>query len=245
MRGAQKTLAHLVGGCFLHAAEFDELCLCGLLAHHDRAHARIARTRHHRGNAHHHADQHGNGRLGNRRGVANEMAARHVAGFVRQHADHLIGRFQFHDEAGVDEDVLAFGDERVDRRIVDDINFHRRRIEARRLQDRIFVTAQHALDFGVADERDRLRRRGRDARREEGEERREKQNRAQETVAQRQGVNAPLCARSARTDGMCARPFASTDAAARCLTGPRNGAFRSPVSYQMFIEKRALLVSRG
>ena len=46
---------------------------------------------------------------------ARQVAAGDVAGLVRQHADHFVRRVGRHDQAGVDEDVLAAGDEGVHR----------------------------------------------------------------------------------------------------------------------------------
>jgi hypothetical protein len=39
-----------------------------------------------------------------------------------EHAGELIGRLKRHDQPGVDEHVLAFGDEGVYRRIIDDVD---------------------------------------------------------------------------------------------------------------------------
>ena len=80
------------------------------------------------------------------------MAAGDVAGFVREHADNLVGIFSRQDEAGVDEDVLTAGDERVHARIVDDVNFYVVRIEARGFEQRVRIDAQRVFDLGVADE---------------------------------------------------------------------------------------------
>ena len=47
---------------------------------------------------------------------ARQVTAGDVAGFVREHADHLVRRVRVHERAGVDEDAPAVGDEGVERR---------------------------------------------------------------------------------------------------------------------------------
>ena len=83
---------------------------------------------------------------------AREVAAGDVTGLVREHADHLVWRLRLHEQAGIDEDALAAGDERVDAGIVDQIDLDRPWIEAGGLEDRLRVEPHQAFDFGVADE---------------------------------------------------------------------------------------------
>ena len=46
---------------------------------------------------------------------ARQMPAGDVAGFVGEHADHLVRRVRLHQRAGIDEDAAAVGDEGVER----------------------------------------------------------------------------------------------------------------------------------
>ena len=81
------------------------------------------------------------------------MTAGDVAGFVREHADHLVRRVRLHQRAGIDEDAPAVGDERVEGALVDDHDLDVLLRQAGRLQDRLGVFAQQLLDLGVADDR--------------------------------------------------------------------------------------------
>ena len=58
---------------------------------------------------------------------ARQMAARDVAGLVRQDTDQLIGPFRAQQQAGVDEDALAAGDESVERAVLNDEDLDRAR----------------------------------------------------------------------------------------------------------------------
>ena len=76
---------------------------------------------------------------------ARQMAAGDVAGLVGEHADHFVGRLGLRQKPGMDEDALAAGDERVDARIVDQIDVHRAGIEPGRLEDRLACRAASGL----------------------------------------------------------------------------------------------------
>ena len=84
--------------------------------------------------------------------LAGEMAAGDVTGLVRDDADHFVGRLGFGQQAGVDEDLHAVGDEGVDPLVVDDVDLHRRGIEPGGGEDRVGIGAQGRLDLGVADQ---------------------------------------------------------------------------------------------
>ena len=79
-----------------------------------------------------------------------------MAGFVRQHADQLVGPLGAHQQAGVDEDALAARDEGVERAILHDHDLDRRGIEPGDLPDRRHHGADVVLDLGVADQIDAL-----------------------------------------------------------------------------------------
>ena len=102
------------------------------------------------------ADRHGDECL--QRGVvhlgieARQMTAGDMAGFVRHDADDLVGPVGAHQRAGVHEQILAAGDEGVERRIVDDIDMHRLGIEAGDDEDWRRISADGVLDLGVADD---------------------------------------------------------------------------------------------
>ena len=68
---------------------------------------------------------------------AGQMAAGNVARFMGQNADDLVRRFGPRQQPGVNEHALAAGHEGVDLVIVDDVDAHRRRVQARRLENRL------------------------------------------------------------------------------------------------------------
>ena len=86
---------------------------------------------------------------------AGQMATCNVARLMGQNADDLVGCFGPRQQAGVNEQALAAGDEGVNLVIVDDINPHRRRVQARRLENRLGVEPQQPFNFRVANERER------------------------------------------------------------------------------------------
>lgn len=92
-----------------------------------------------------------------------EMAAGDVAGFVREDANDLVRRPQFHDRAGVHEDAPAVHHERVEAAIVDDGDLDVLLREPGAAQDRLGVVPQQLLGFGVANGRDVALRAGRKA----------------------------------------------------------------------------------
>ena len=51
---------------------------------------------------------------------AGQMTSMDMAGFVRDHADQLVGRFGLHDRAQVDEDTLAIRHEGIEGAIIDE-----------------------------------------------------------------------------------------------------------------------------
>ena len=67
---------------------------------------------------------------------AGQMAAGNVARLMGQNADDLVRRFGSRQQPGVNEQALAAGHEGVDLVIVDDVDAHRRRVQARRLENR-------------------------------------------------------------------------------------------------------------
>ena len=83
---------------------------------------------------------------------ARQVAARDVAGLVRDDADQLVGRLGLGQQSGVDEDLHAAGDEGVDALVVDDVDLHRGGIEAGSGEDRIGIGAQGRLDLRIADQ---------------------------------------------------------------------------------------------
>ncbi len=76
--------------------------------------------------AQHHRDDRLDGGVLHRLFRADQVAARDVAGLVRDDADQLVRRLAAHDRAGVDEYVLTACDEGIQRGIVDDIDVHGR-----------------------------------------------------------------------------------------------------------------------
>ena len=98
--------------------------------------------------------------LGDARAQGRHVAADDVAGFVRDHADHLVRRLRLHQRAGVDEDVVPVEHEGVEGIVLHDAHLDAPRSESRRAEDRARVVVEQVLDLGVADERQVLRGRG-------------------------------------------------------------------------------------
>ena len=90
------------------------------------------------------------------------MAARDVTGFVRDHADQLVGRFRQEDRARVDEHISAIDDEGVKARIVDQMHLDVIARHARRAENRHRVVGDQRFGLGIADQAQLLRRRLRD-----------------------------------------------------------------------------------
>ncbi len=82
-----------------------------------------------------------------------QIPMRHMAGFMRHHAGDLIGRVQGHQQTGVEEHMLAFGNEGIDRRIIHQMQLDILGHQAGRYQDRVELGPQHTFGFGVADQR--------------------------------------------------------------------------------------------
>jgi hypothetical protein len=85
------------------------------------------------------------------------MPARDVAGFMGHHPGELPGILGAHDQPGVEEQVHAAGDERVQLIVIDDVDPHRVAPEAGGVQERPRHLLQARFDFGVADQADARR----------------------------------------------------------------------------------------
>ena len=81
------------------------------------------------------------------------MAAGHVTGFMREHADDFVGRFRVEQRAGIDEDVAAVHYEGVERTVVEDDHAHVLFGQVGGLENRLRVVAHQLLDLGIADDR--------------------------------------------------------------------------------------------
>jgi hypothetical protein len=91
-----------------------------------------------------------------------QVAADDVAGLVRDHADHLVGRLGLHEGAGVDEHVVAVHHEGVEAFVPHDAHGDVLRAEAGGLEERDRIVLEKVLDFRIADQRQVLRRGRRD-----------------------------------------------------------------------------------
>ena len=110
------------------------------------------------------------------------MAAGDVAELVRDHALHLVGIVGRGDQARMDVDDLAAGDEGVDLGIADQHDLDVLRLQPGRLDQRPRHVAEQRLGLGVA--QDRLRRRRLDAG-DEAEREQHQQPRAARSPARR------------------------------------------------------------
>ena len=84
--------------------------------------------------------------------ACNGVAAGDMAGFVADHAFDLGGVFGLDDQPGMQVDALSVGDEGVQRRIIDDVDFDVSGHEAGDFEDGVCPFAQCFFDFGVADQ---------------------------------------------------------------------------------------------
>ena len=91
---------------------------------------------------------------------AGQMTAGDMAGFVRDHPDQLVRRVGRDQQAGVNEDFLSAGDERVQRRRLHDQDFYGVRVDARGLEQWRAVDADGSFDFRIPDHREAARLRG-------------------------------------------------------------------------------------
>src|SRR3546814_15885393 len=80
------------------------------------------------------------------------MAGGYVTLLVRNHADQLSGLGGALDQAGVEEEVQAAGDEGVEARIVDEVDPHVPGIERGGLEDWRRIGADDTFDLGVANQ---------------------------------------------------------------------------------------------
>ena len=149
----------LVRGLLLDPAELEEVLLAdGGTAGHDRG-AQLRRTRHRRrGTQQRPGDGADTGVLLRFQGAA-EVPAGDVAGLVGDHPGELVGTVGLQDQAGVDEQVLPARHERVQHRVVDDVDVDRFRIEPGGGEDRVGDAADRGLDLGIADQAHGVRRR--------------------------------------------------------------------------------------
>ena len=88
-----------------------------------------------------------------------QVAAGDVAGFVGDDADQLAGVLDLHQQPGIEEQLLATGDEGVYLRVLDDVDLDRRRIEAGDLEHWRGELPNGIFDLRVTYERTFLRRR--------------------------------------------------------------------------------------
>ena len=81
-----------------------------------------------------------------------------IGGLVGQDADHHAGILRLQQQAGIDEDMPAARDEGVESAAVDDMDPHLGAGDADRSENRCAVSADRALDLGIPDQRQALRR---------------------------------------------------------------------------------------
>ncbi len=83
-----------------------------------------------------------------------------MAGFVRDHADHLVGAFAPHQQSGIDEQVHAAGDEGVQAVVVDQIDGDRRRVESGGVKQWRGINADNVFNLRVPQKANALLRGG-------------------------------------------------------------------------------------
>ena len=76
-----------------------------------------------------------------------------MAGFVRNHSDHLSRGPGPHDQTGIDEQVQPAGHERVERPIIDQKDFDRRRFKVCRFEKWCGINADDTFCFRIPEER--------------------------------------------------------------------------------------------
>ncbi len=188
--GCQHSLRGLAGGGqVFHAGAVGRLLLAALVGE-QRAPDQLLRARHHAdhagivhadrrrpvaarrhrlradgGDARQHAGDRQDLRARQFFALARQMAARDMAGFVSQHADHLVRRLGFDQRADVDENLLPVGDEGVEAAVADQNDLRGARIDPGRAEDRSGIVAHELLDLRIADDLHARRLRGRRRRR--------------------------------------------------------------------------------
>ena len=93
---------------------------------------------------------------------ARYMAAFDVTGFMRDHADQLIGRFRQKDRARVYEHIAAIDHEGIEARVVDEMDLDVVARHARRAENRHRVVGDQRFGLGIADQAQLLSQRLRD-----------------------------------------------------------------------------------
>ena len=136
MRAVEEAKAGLVGGCFLGNGKLREGALSDAHPGHQAARTGVAMTGDSCGAAQHHADDAFDHRILHRLGRAGKMTAGDMAGFMGHDPDDLVRAGRTQDRACVHEQILSAGDEGIERRVVDDVDANRLRIEAGCLEDR-------------------------------------------------------------------------------------------------------------
>ena len=143
----------LVRAIFLDSGEGEEAPHRRLLAGGDHAHAGLARAGRDRRRAEEERKDHDPGRLAGALVDPQDMAAGDVAELVRDHALNFIGIFGGGEQARMDVDDLAAGDEGVDLRIGEDHHLDVLGLEARGDDQRPRQFAEQRLGLGVAQDR--------------------------------------------------------------------------------------------
>jgi len=206
-RANHETQARLVGARLFGAAVRQGGAGGGLVRAGGDRHAGAGAAADGRGRGSDHAQRRHPARALQRLVAADPMAADDMPGLVRDHGAQLVNRLEPGDEPGVEKQVLAPGDERVQLAALHEIGVDAGRVEARRPQDRIGDAAERAFDLGIADQADRRRRAA-----------------PQRQANRDQGREKPLCGQTEllqlrRWDG-AASPPAAARAQPRRMRGP-------------------------
>ncbi len=133
-----------------HTGEGHELRFRDGLAQAHQHHADFTRARQDGANAGHERNQHGDHRLFHAVAAARQMGAGNMPGLVRHDADQFVGRSHPQQDAGAYVDICRLHRESIDGRIAYQIGLHGFGGQARGAGQRRFITAQHFLGLGVA-----------------------------------------------------------------------------------------------
>jgi hypothetical protein len=102
-------------------------------------------------------DDRGSLRRGELLAQPQQMAARQMAGFMREYANDLVGCLGVKQSAGIDEDMTPVHDEGVEGAVAEHNHPHVLLREPRHLEDRLRIVAHQLFDLGVADDRQAAR----------------------------------------------------------------------------------------
>ena len=178
----EKVQRRMVGGGLLRDRELQKRALAYAGG---AEHRRAAAPDHRGGGGGGHRDDGLDAGVAQRLLGAQHMSAGDMAALVRDDTDQLVGHLGPQNQAGVDEDRLAAGDERIELIVVDQVNPDIAGIEPGRAPNRARHRPNIVLDLGVAQQPRRPGSHRRQRRAQRGDQRRDQHEAMQRKHARR------------------------------------------------------------